>query len=107
MFKKTGLTFRLILAFLAVSAVVLAVGILGLLSTNNLDSISDHMNEAHFLNESLLLREVEHLSWAQTVMIDISTKKSNKTRQNAIWESGITETNENSSRRNSRKSRSY
>ncbi|OHD56555.1 MAG: hypothetical protein A2014_04490 [Spirochaetes bacterium GWF1_49_6] len=77
MFKKTGLTFRLILAFLAVSAVVLAVGILGLLSTNNLDSISDHMNEAHFLNESLLLREVEHLSWAQTVMIDISTKKSN------------------------------
>jgi methyl-accepting chemotaxis protein len=77
MFKSTGLTFRLIFAFLGVSAVVLAVGILGLISVNNLDRISTHMDEVHQLNESLLLREVEHLTWAQTVMIDMNTKKSN------------------------------
>jgi methyl-accepting chemotaxis protein len=75
MFKKISLTVRLVLAFIGVAVIVLIVGLLGFSSTARLNDLSQSISKVHVLNGKLLMREIEHLKWAQTVMNALSSKK--------------------------------
>ena len=77
MFKNMSLTAKLMTGFIIVAILTGVVGFLGLLSVDQLNSVSGGMSKLHLLNESLLHREVEHLNWAQKVMIELNSKHSN------------------------------
>ncbi|OHD56952.1 MAG: hypothetical protein A2Y33_08300 [Spirochaetes bacterium GWF1_51_8] len=74
MFRNVSLVFRIVFSFIIVSIAVFVLGYFGITSTTKLDGVAKNLDHSHTLNSSLITREVEHMKWAQTVLLAVHSK---------------------------------
>jgi methyl-accepting chemotaxis protein len=75
MFKKAGITTKLIVSSLTIALFVGIVGGLGLYGSGEIRRAMEELEEKDEFYSNLLYREVEHLMWAQAVMGAISARQ--------------------------------